>query len=146
MNDGLLENKWRMSRDFLRENFCFNVFLVESALGILQWDGVRQVDFEEWDTCGLRYFSILSWITILDLLFAHASLITLTLPMILQAHRSIATKMPLGQLESCSSFLTHEPDIYMPVIPLLLLGYSNASACKLRESIATFGNSHYFFR
>ena len=50
-----------------------------SAFGIWRWDGVRQVGLGELDTRVVWLFSILSWTTRLDLLFAHASLMTLTL-------------------------------------------------------------------
>ena len=82
MKDRLLLSKPQVLADALGSTICLVIYFAESPCRILQWDNVWQGKLAKMDTYGLRSLSILSWNIGLDLLFAHASLITLIVPSI----------------------------------------------------------------
>ena len=77
--EGPLEGEQRLLSDFLIWKMWLKIFSADSVFEILGRNGLGPVVMEGRDICGLWNFTILSRIIGLDLLFAHASLITLTL-------------------------------------------------------------------
>lgn len=77
MTDGSFANEGWFLKGSSGCKIWLIMYLEESKIRILQWDGVWQ-GLLGMDTSGLRYLSILfNWITGLDVLYARARLTTL---------------------------------------------------------------------